>query len=339
MPESEVLRELMMKGKDVEKYMIEVLRINASKDFIEVLEHQVLAGGKRLRPALTITVCEALGGKKEDAMYPAAAIELIHNFSLIVDDIIDHSILRRGKPTVWKKYGLEFAILASLHYREAIEKAILKSPNPLKIADLVSDTIMYMIEGERLDILFEQFGREGDYFSKYQFRSVSEDDYLRMIGGKTASLISASCKAGAIAADASDGAIEKFGVFGWNVGLAFQITDDYLDLFGDPKKLGKEPGKDIKEHKLGNIMIVYALQELDKQSADRILEILKKQSPTDDDINEAISLIRKTSAVDRAMKKAENLINRALEEISTFPENQYIKILRQLAIFAYKRTF
>ena len=336
---SEVLKELMKKGTEVEKYMLEVIRINASKDFLEVLEHQVLAGGKRLRPALTITVCEALGGRKEDAMYPAAAIELTHNYSLIVDDIIDHSVLRRGKPTVWKKFGIEFAMLASLHYREAIEKAVLRSPNPLKMADLISDTIMIMVEGERLDILFEQHGREGEYFSKYQFQHVSEDDYLKMVGGKTASLISAACKAGAIAANASEDLIKRLGDFGWNVGLAFQITDDYLDIFGDPKKLGKEPGKDIKEHKLGNVLIVYALSELDERSKNKILEILRKSSPSDDEVMEVVNLIKSTSAINKAMDKAKKLVDEALNKLKGLPDNPALELLKALAIFAYKRTF
>ncbi|MGQ4832268.1 MAG: polyprenyl synthetase family protein [Candidatus Asgardarchaeia archaeon] len=336
---SEVLKELMKKGAEVEKYMLEVLRINASEDFLQVLEHQVLAGGKRLRPALTITVCEALGGKKEDAMYPAAAIELTHNYSLIIDDIIDHSTLRRGKPTVWKKFGLEFAMLASLHYREAIEKAILKSPNPLKMADLISDTIMIMVEGERLDILFEQYGREGEYFSKYQFKHVSEDDYLKMVGGKTASLISAACKAGAIAAGASDDVIQRLGEFGWNIGLAFQIIDDYLDIFGDPEKLGKEPGKDIKEHKLGNVLIVYALSELDESSKDKLLEILRKETPTDDEVMDVVNMIKHTSAIDKAMKKAKQLVDEALNKLKDLPETSALDTLKALAIFSYKRTF
>lgn len=336
---SEVLKELMKKGAEVEKYMLEVLRINASEDFLQVLEHQVLAGGKRLRPALTITVCEALGGKKEDAMYPAAAIELTHNYSLIIDDIIDHSTLRRGKLTVWKKFGLEFAMLASLHYREAIEKAILKSPNPLKMADLISDTIMIMVEGERLDILFEQYGREGEYFSKYQFKHVSEDDYLKMVGGKTASLISAACKAGAIAAGASDDVIQRLGEFGWNVGLAFQITDDYLDIFGDSEKLGKEPGKDIKEHKLGNVLIVYALSELDESSKNKLLEILRKETPTDDEVMDVVNMIKHTSAIDKAMKKAKQLVDEALNKLKDLPETSALDTLKALAIFSYKRTF
>ncbi len=336
---SEVLKELIKKGIEVEKYMLEVLRINASKDFLEVLEHQVLAGGKRLRPALTITVCEALGGRKEDAMYPAAAIELTHNYSLIVDDIIDHSVLRRGKPTVWKKFGIEFAMLASLHYREAIEKAVLRSPNPLKMADLISDTIMIMVEGERLDILFEQHGREGEYFSKYQFQHVSEDDYLKMVGGKTASLISAACKAGAIAANASEDLINRLGDFGWNVGLAFQITDDYLDIFGDPEKLGKEPGKDIKEHKLGNVLIVYALSELDEQSKNKILEILRKGSPSDNEVMEVVNMIKSTSAINKAMDKAKKLVDEALNKLEGLPDSPALELLKALAIFAYKRTF
>jgi geranylgeranyl diphosphate synthase type I len=165
--------------------------------------YPVRAGGKRVRPALAILSCLASGGREEQA-YPAAiAVELVHNYSLILDDIIDHSELRRGKPTLWKKYGLSTAILVAVHYRETVSEVLNDSPNPRLFHEVIARAVKLLVDGERLDILFEQAGREDEpYVIQHRRRAVSLDEYIRMVERKTAALIQAACELGALSAGA-----------------------------------------------------------------------------------------------------------------------------------------
>jgi len=334
-----VVKELVKRGYTCEKQMYELLDFGAHEDFKEILHHYIKAGGKRVRPALTIIVGQALGAKEEYLLYAAAAIELIHEYSLIIDDIIDRSEKRRNEPTLWKKYGISMALLAALHYRESIHEGARRTNHPLEIANLISETIRVMTEGERLDILFEQAGRDEEYIIQKRYKVVTVDDYMRMIGGKTASLISTACKVGAICADAKNNIVEKLGKFGWNIGLAFQITDDYLDLFAKEEELGKKTGKDILEHKLGNIVVIYALEELSEQEKQKILSILRKEKLTDDDVKDAIELIKKTNASQKAKEKANKLIEEAKKEIEFLEESEEKKLLMALADFVVQRTY
>ena len=179
-----ILDELKRIGSQIDPLIESFLVKGVSQEFQDVVLYQVKTGGKRVRPALTILSCEACGGNLEDALPVAAAIELIHEYSLIFDDIIDRGEVRRGKDTLRKKYGDVTAILAGLHYREVISDLISMSKHPLEVRKLLSQTIKDIIEGERLDILFEQAGREDPYILEHRRYNVSFEDYLKMIGLK-----------------------------------------------------------------------------------------------------------------------------------------------------------
>lgn len=334
-----VVKELIKKGYLCEKQIYELLDVGAHDDFKEILYHYIKAGGKRIRPAITITVGQALGADINRLIYAAALIELMHEYSLIIDDIIDRSEMRRNIPTLWKKYGITMALLASLHYRESIHEGAKRTPDPLTIANLLSDTIKVMTEGERLDVLFEQAGRSEEYIVKKRYRIVTIDDYMKMIGGKTASLIELASKVGAICAGADEETVKKIGKFGWNLGIAFQITDDYLDLFAKEEELGKKIGKDIIEHKLGNIVLLYAMEELSEKDTKTILEILQKEDVNDDDVSTAIEIVKKTKAGEKAMEYAKKLIEEAKKEIEFLKDTPEKEILMALADFVVQRTF
>jgi geranylgeranyl diphosphate synthase type II len=192
-------------------------------------------GGKRIRPVLCIMGNELFGPIEEDAWQLAIAVELFHNFTLIHDDIMDRAPLRRGMPTVHEKYGSSTAILAGdvvmvvgYEYLSRIG-----SPHIRRILQLYNQTAIHVCEGQQLDMDFES--RE----------QVTMDEYLQMIGLKTSVLLAASLQIGSILGGAGLGNQDKIYQFGKNLGLAFQIQDDYLDCYGDAAKFGKKPGGDI----------------------------------------------------------------------------------------------
>ena len=327
-------------GRKVDPYLEKYLTIDLSDEFKEVVLHQVKTGGKRVRPALVILSCEACGGKEEDALPIAAAIELIHNYSLIFDDIIDHGEFRRGKPTTRKLYGDVMAMLAGLHYREAITEAINDSKNSHELHKIIAKTIKDLIEGERLDVLFEQAGRENEsYIIKHRRSKVTLEEYLRMIRLKTASLIKTSCVVGGIVANAPDEYIKALEVYGEGIGIAFQIRDDILDIFAEEKKFGKKVGKDIIEHKLGNIVILYALEELDTDSREKLLSILRKDKVTDDDVRVAINIISKTKAKEKAYELGKSYVEKAITALDKLPQSKAKEYLIALAKFIIERSY
>ncbi|HID16787.1 TPA: polyprenyl synthetase family protein, partial [Candidatus Bathyarchaeota archaeon] len=250
------MNSLISLGRLVDPIILSYLKEGAEAKFLPILKHQILTGGKRIRAALTILSCEAVGGERERALKPAAVIELIHNYSLIMDDIIDHGEVRRGRLTVRAKYSDAMAILAGMFYREVLDELVDDCPNPERMRGLMVNAIKETIEGERLDILFEQAGREEPYVRKFRYKRVPMRLYFKMIGKKTAALIKAACLAGGLSAEASSEDLETLGEFGWKIGLAFQVIDDFLDIYGE--KTGKQKGKDIIEHKLGNAVILFA---------------------------------------------------------------------------------
>ena len=336
---SDILQVLGKLGSQVDDKMLELLAVGASKEFEEVVFHQVQAGGKRIRPALTILFCQATGGKTDKALSSAAAIELVHNYSLILDDIIDDADVRRNLPTTWTKYGLNFGILASTHYREAIEEGSLQSPNHPAISRIIADTIRELVEGERLDVLFEQLPSEEEYTEKHRYRDVTLEDYESMIGYKTAALIRAACEVGVICAGGSKDLQQSAREFGWKAGIAFQMADDVLDLFAEESKLGKKLGKDIYEHKLGNIVILHALKLFSSTDRDFVLQVLRSENPTESEVQKVIELLKQTSASEIVQEKAKQLVNDAKKALKPFPNKEATKMLEDLVDFIYQRSF
>jgi geranylgeranyl diphosphate synthase type II len=207
-------------------------------------------GGKRLRPCLVLAACEACKHSYGEAQQAALAVELFHNFTLIHDDIMDEAPLRRGKATVHSKWNLNTGILSGdamliLAYQQF---AYYNTGLQAKLMALFSKTALEVCEGQEYDVAFEQLA------------AVSEGAYLKMIQFKTAVLVAAALKMGALIGAADSESAELFYDFGLALGTAFQIQDDYLDAFGDPETFGKQVGGDILENK--KTYLVIKLQEL-----------------------------------------------------------------------------
>lgn len=335
----EFFEKMARKGRLVDDLLLKTLRLGASDELYQIVKHQITAGGKRIRPAMTILCCMAVDGNVEAAIPAAAAVELVHNYTLIFDDIIDRSDLRRGLPTVRAKYDDVMAVLAGMHYREAIFEAAKKSLRSMEIEEILSVALRKIIEGERLDVLFEQAGREAEYIKKMMYKSISERDYFEMIGKKTAVLFEAACKAGGLVGNGPPDQVDALSKFGWNCGLAFQVTDDVLDVTAKKEELGKDIGKDIKEHKLGNLVVLYSLKELSKVEGNRLLEILRSPMIGETEVNEAIKIISSTSAAKQACEASKNFVTLAKASLTPIPSSEAKNALLSLADFINKRSF
>ncbi|MGQ9479513.1 MAG: polyprenyl synthetase family protein [Thermoproteota archaeon] len=326
-------------ARDVEPVIYDALVEKASPDFQEVLLYPIKAGGKRIRPAVVILSCEAAGGRAEDALNAAAAIELVHNYTLIIDDIIDHSEIRRGMPTLWRKYGLTMALLAAVQYREVISELLLKSRNSTRLLSIVDNYVMRLVEGERLDVLFEQVGREDEHYVVEMRRlSVSMDDYINMISMKTSSLYEASAMMGAVEAGANEEVVETFRGFGLNLGISFQIVDDLLDLFGSQSETGKQVGKDIIEHKLGNVLILKGLERMDENNRSVFLRILRSSRVTEEEVNNALRILVKTGVKESAVREAWLFSEKAKSMFGGIPDSKAKRMLLELADYVVYRS-
>ncbi len=224
-------------------------------------------GGKRLRPALTLLMCDLLGGDLKEAEHPAAAVEMFHNFTLVHDDIMDQAHLRRNQPTVHEKWGLNIGILSGdllLIYAYKILTAR-AHPRLLEILHLFNKTAVEVCEGQQYDMDFE---------SRID---VTAEEYIRMITLKTATLLGACLQLGGILAGASDRLKTELYTFGKDLGIAFQIQDDILDLYGQTQKVGKQQGGDIIANKK-TFLFITALQQAASEDRQRLIALFSDAS-------------------------------------------------------------
>lgn len=316
----------------------ELLDSDIDNNFRETVRYQASTGGKKLRAALVLLSCLGCGGRIKDAIYPAAGIEILHNDTLMIDDIIDHSDRRRGKMTAWKKYGSSIIQCLSFIYSASAFRAPVYSPAPKAVNDSFSHALKTVSQGEILDILMEQAGREQEkYVHKNRRNKVRVDDYLQMVSQKTASLIRAASEIGGLCARASQDRLKALKEYGYNLGVSFQIRDDILDIYGKKAKFGKRIGQDIYEGKLGNIVIIYALEELDNKNKASLLNILKKKTVIDNDAAKAIAMIKRTGAKEKAMALADKYNNRGFTSLKKLPDNEYIGVLKDFLEFVSVR--
>ncbi len=304
----------------VEDLMLRDLE-SENPELTEMCQYVISSGGKRLRPALCIMSYGAVGGK--DMMKPVkvgAAFEIIHSATLVHDDINDQGEIRRGRKTLHKEYTVSKAIIAG-DYMFAMGFRLLAAEAP-QIVDYIVDASASMGAGEFVQKDFEHAS------------SVTEDDYIEIITGKTAKLFEASSKSGAAVANADGAMLEALGNFSHYIGLAFQIVDDTLDVTGDPHNTGKAVGTDLIEGK-PTLPVIYAMQDPDK--GPRLIELFEKADVTTDDVAEALELIRSTDSVDRCLSKAREYVDKAVGYIDSVPDSIYKDALLDLASYIVRR--
>lgn len=286
-------------------------------------------GGKRLRPVLTLLTAEIFGASYKDALSAAIAIEVFHNFSLVHDDIMDAAPVRRGQPTVHEKWNTTTAILSgdamlilAYQYFEDYEPKVF-----LALAKLFSRTALQVCEGQQWDIDFENS------------ENVLLKDYLKMIEYKTAVLVAAAMEMGAIIANASKEDCAAIYNFGLNLGIAFQIQDDYLDAFGNPENFGKQIGGDIIENKK-TYLYLKALEFGSKSETVELKKYFTAQNHGNQEKVEAVKMLFLSSgAAKEALKGIEEYTQKAFEILESINIDADKKnILHQFGKNLMKRT-
>lgn len=291
-------------------------------------------GGKRWRPTLFLLIVEALGGDLKKLQDFCIVPELIHNGTLIVDDVEDSSELRRGKPTIHKIFGIDLAINAgnALYFMPLI--VFLKNRNKVSEKILLRAYEVYIEEminisfGQAIDIVWHK-GIKID-------EDIKEDEYLTMCALKTGTLARMSARLAATLCEASEEVVERLGRFAESLGIAFQIQDDILDITS-PESIGKEYGNDIKEGKR-TLMVIYTLRKANKKDKDRLLEILNKHTDNMEERKEAIDILNKYGAVEYSQNVARKIIEKAWKEIDkVLPESKAKNKIKAFANYMIER--
>jgi len=276
-------------------------------------------GGKRLRPTLTLMTTDAFGGDTSKALNAALAIEVFHNFSLIHDDIMDNAPLRRGQQTVHEKWDLNTGILSG-DAMLILAYQLFESYNAVQfkaLTTLFSQTALEVCEGQQYDIDFE------NHFD------VTIPEYIKMIEYKTAVLVGAAMQMGAIVAGASVTDQQRIYDFGRNLGIAFQLQDDYLDAYGDPKLFGKQVGGDILENKKTHLFL--KAMELGSEECKAQIKQLFTETNLSSvaKIETALALFESSGAATATKQAIEQYTNKALRCLSDLPIADAMKQMLQ----------
>ena len=291
-----------------------------------------LSQGKRLRPSLCMFACEAVGGAPEQALPAAAAIELVHNFSLIHDDIQDGDLQRHHRPTVWAVYGKPQAVQAGNAMRVLADLGVgrlmtetLEAPVAAACSRALSEACLEMIEGQVLDLDFE--GRT----------DVDTAAYLRMIGLKTGALIRCSMYMGALAGGGDADTVGALARCGSHLGLVFQIRDDYLGIWGREDETGKPAGNDLRQKK-NSLPVVYALERAGGEEREYIQYVYAKENVDDSDVASMVELLERLGVPAHMQRLAEQqatLVEEALGGVRTSESSR--ETLRELVHFLLTR--
>ena len=295
---------------------------------------------KGMRPFLCVTACRAMGGREDDCLVTASAIELFQNWILIHDDIEDESELRRGEPTLHRRYTVPLAINAgdALHARTwgvlAGNEARLGPEKTLRVMREFSNMVNVTTEGQHMELAWVR-NRRWD---------LSESDYYEMCTRKTSwYTIASPCRLGAIVAGAPEAELEKLLNFGLKLGVAFQIQDDALNLVGDQSKYGKETSDDILEGKR-TIMLLRLLELAGGREKKRVLSIMNKprKRKTSSDVRYVLSLMQKHGTIGYAKARSKGLLAEALaiaETVEWRGDREWVDLLKSFARFAVERQW
>ncbi len=271
----------------------------------EPIRYMISLGGKRMRPVILLMSNELFGGNTEEALQPALGIEVFHNFTLMHDDIMDKAPLRRSRETVHKKWNSNIAILSGDAMFVLSCKLLMNVDNEFtgKVMDSFLQTALHVCEGQQMDMDFENDD------------SITIDDYFTMNTLKTASLLGCSCSIGALCAGASNDDSLHMYAFGKNLGIAFQLHDDILDVYGDADKFGKQVGGDILANKK-TYLLLKALQTAEGKTKSELKQWLNpaEHNPAKK-IKAIVSIFEKLDVKKTALEKKDYYFNLALSEL------------------------
>ncbi len=302
-------KSMKKNAKTVNDYLGKKL-VGNPKQLYNAAAHLIISGGKRLRPYMVLKSCQILGGKSKDAMPAAGAIEMIHNFTLVHDDIMDNDEMRHGVPTVHKKFGMPIAILAvDFLFSKAYQTISISKLPSSRTAELISrlaKACVDVCEGQLLDI--------GMAESK---KIPTQSQYITMIAKKTAALFDVSCSMGAICAKAKQKDVSNLSSFGRNLGIAFQITDDLIGVMGNPKVTKKPVGNDLREGKK-SLPILLAIKKAKGREKQIILKSFGNPKTSKKDLEKAVKVIRALGIEETVRNQALRYAKTAKKSLSSY---------------------
>ncbi len=281
---------------------------NEPSALYDPLRYILSLGGKRMRPVLTLMGCNAFGADVNAALPAALGVEVFHNFTLMHDDIMDNAPLRRSKPTVHTKWNSNIAILSGDAMFVESCRLVMQSPNASvrPVMDVFTKTAIEVCEGQQLDMDFESMDE------------VSINQYIEMIRLKTAVLLGGALKIGAIIAGANDSDANHLYDFGVNLGVAFQLQDDILDVFGDADKFGKQVGGDILSNKK-TFLLLTALNKASGTTKDSLLKWINVSDQPQEKVKSVTQIYNLLSVREQAEAKMNELYDVAISHLNSIP--------------------
>jgi len=308
----------------LEQELIAQLRSRVPVAF-EIGAHIMNSGGKRIRPQLTIISARMGGYTGPAALRLSAAIECIHTATLLHDDVVDKADTRRGLPSANTLWSNEMCVLGG-DFILARAFSILTSLNNLRILRIVSRTTERLSEGELFQM--SHIGNMG----------VTEEDYMRIIVDKTAVLMEAACRSGAVLGGLEEDKEEALAGFGFNLGIGFQMTDDVIDYRSDKEVMGKNPCKDLEEGKL-TLPLIRALKRADKAERSRVKKIIASRRLRDGDLQWVRDFLQHCGGIEETLERSRSYLTKATEHLDLFPDSEEKGALMRLAERILHRTY
>jgi len=303
-----------------DEHLSTFIKRSIPKTLYEPANYILAAGGKRIRPVLVLCACEAVGGKKEDAVHAAAGLEILHNFTLVHDDIMDNAAARRGRPTVHTKWDENVAILAGDVLLGLAYRALLQSDTShiQELSSIFTEGVIEVCEGQAYDKEFETRKR------------VTLDEYLLMIRKKTGTMVAVAMEIGAILGNGSPGTRAALKSYGELVGEAFQVQDDLLDVIADEKKFGKTIGGDIVEGKK-TFLLITALHRARGDDKRLLQKIVNEGGAAKSKVDRVRRIYQSTGAVEAAEIQIANDIAKAKEQLKILNDSESAHMLSWFA--------
>lgn len=301
-------------------------RMESPVDMIPNLAGYLInSGGKRLRPMLTLAASRMCGYEGDAHLKLAAAVEFIHTATLLHDDVVDESDLRRGKPTANVIWSNKSSVLVGDFLFSRAFQLMVEADN-LKVLDILSNAAAVIAEGEVMQL------------TTANNTSTTEDSYLKVIAAKTAALFDAAARVGAVIADHNHGGEEALQSYGHNLGIAFQLVDDALDYSGKQASLGKSVGDDFREGKV-TLPIVLAFRRGTEEERVFWRKTIEDRQQTDDDLEKAFGLLEKYGAISDTIDRARHYGDIARDALAIFPDSPYRKALTEIVDFCVERAY
>ncbi|TFG56409.1 MAG: polyprenyl synthetase family protein [Methanomassiliicoccus sp.] len=326
MDHTEKMKELV---NEVDQAILRYVEHGKHEKLIKAMRHYPEAGGKRMRPVMAILTAEAVGGRGKEALPFGCALEIIHNFTLVHDDVIDQDPVRRGKPAVHIAFDIPTAIIAgdALFARayEILADIDVDGEAVRRLLRSVSNTVFLVAEGQQMDVDNEERAE------------VSREEYLDMVEKKTAVLFACAAEGGAIIGRGTEEQISSMKEYARLLGIGFQIWDDVLGIKGDAKKTGKPVGSDIRNGKR-TLIVVDALERLEKDPRKNVLTAaLGNANASDEAVHAAIQLLEDIGSIEQARQFALDYARRAKELLSCLRDCTEKEMLREMVDYAVGR--